>query len=1062
MKTRKLSHVLAALLAAAFTTNLYAQTDTFTYQGRLQDNGLPAIGSYDLGFSLFQTNVGGIQIGPALSHSGVAVSNGLFTVDLMFSPGTFDGGPPWLQIDVRTNGGGLFTPLAPRQLIASAPYAIYAGRARTLDGTLADGQLASNYSSNVNFLNPANRYAGDGEDLTNLNATLLGGLNSGSFWHLGGNVGTTQGMHFLGTTDNQALELKVNGVRALRLEPTDAGLPNVIGGPTNNQVAGGVAAAFIGGGYNNSIRSGGDVSAILGGYFNVVQSNAPYAMILGGRLNTAGRFALAAGHHAKADHPGAFVWADSEDADFPSTKTNQFSVRASGGVRFQTGGAGVALDGQPVLSGQIQAAQLADGAVTLAKLAPDSIDGSAILNGAVTSADIADGTVRSTDVDASSFGTTFWKIDGNAGTTIATHFLGTTDDQPLEIKVNGLRALRVEPTGNSLFSPNGNATGAPNLIGGSPVNLATPGVVGAAIGGGGATNVNGVPAPNTIAGDFGTIAGGYGNSIGVRAFLSAIGGGALCVISTNAFAATIAGGLGNSIGAASSQGMIGGGIGNHIGDNSTEVTIAGGQSNGIGTNSDHSTIGGGESNGIRANSHSATIAGGGDNLVRENCGFSAIVGGWGNEVKSNSFYSTIAGGYQNSIGPETSYGFVGGGRWNNIAPHSLYAAVAEGYSNGIGADSPYTSISGGLDNQIADNAPYATIPGGRDNYATNYAFAAGRRAKADHTGTFVWADSLNADFASTAHNQFLIRASGGVGIGTTNPTSRLTVRDANHQIALVDEDNDDKAWTLTSIQSTSGFGVYENGVNARLAISAGGSTGIGTAVPEANLHVYSTDNPATLRVQSAGTPGYGRLAFVSNPQGDANVWRPGYIQSTDNGGFTGGLGFFVNGTGVGNKFGNVEVMRVVNRRVGIGTNNPSQALHVIGNILATGTITPNSDRNAKTDVVEVDTAEILARVISLPIRQWRFHAEATGIKHVGPMAQDFRAAFGLGEHPTAIATVDADGVALAAIQGLNEKVEAENRALREAVDAKAGELSVVKQRLAALEQLLSKLHRQRE
>src|SRR5207237_1545933 len=82
--------------------------------------------------------------------------------------------------------------------------------------------------------------------------------------------------------------------------------------------------------------------------------------------------------------------------------------------------------------------------------------------------------------------------------------------------------------------------------------------------------------------------------------------------------------------------------------------------------------------------------------------------------------------------------------------------------------------------------------------------------------------------------------------------------------------------------------------------------------------------------------------------------------------------------------------------VGIGTNNPSARLHVIGNILASGTITPNSDRNAKTEFEPVDTAAVLKRVAALPIQQWRFKTEQPGVKHVGPMAQDFHAAFGLG------------------------------------------------------------------
>jgi len=345
-------------------------------------------------------------------------------------------------------------------------------------------------------------------------------------------------------------------------------------------------------------------------------------------------------------------------------------------------------------------------------------------------------------------------------------------------------------------------------------------------------------------------------------------------------------------------------------------------------------------------------------------------------------------------------------------------------------------------------------------------------------------------------NAVLVDATGRVGIGTTSPAAGLDVvgaaapqlhvgtsatsgADAGIQIQgarsastvanvayleFRDFDLDEGAGTdFVMAKIAGGMETFTgqtgnlrfftaNGVGPveRMRIQAGGNVGIGTSAPEANLHVYSTDNPTTLRIQSAGAPGFGRLAFVSNPQGDANVWQPGYIQSTDNGGFTGGLAFYVNGTGSGNKFGSNEVMRLVNGRVGIGTNNPSQALHVIGNILATGTITPNSDRNAKTDIVEVDAAAILARVTELPIRQWRFKAEGSGVKHVGPMAQDFRAAFGLGEHETAIATVDADGVALAAIQGLNQKLEA-------ALKTKDAEIQRLQETVTELKQLFSQL-----
>ncbi|MEM7342624.1 MAG: tail fiber domain-containing protein [Chloroflexota bacterium] len=106
-----------------------------------------------------------------------------------------------------------------------------------------------------------------------------------------------------------------------------------------------------------------------------------------------------------------------------------------------------------------------------------------------------------------------------------------------------------------------------------------------------------------------------------------------------------------------------------------------------------------------------------------------------------------------------------------------------------------------------------------------------------------------------------------------------------------------------------------------------------------------------------------------------------------------------------------------------------------------------SDRAAKENFVPVDGQEILAEVVAMPIESWNYIAQDPSIRHMGPMAQDFYAAFGLGEDNKHIATIDSDGVALAAIQGLYEKSEAENAQLR-------AELAEFEARLAALEALI--------
>jgi hypothetical protein len=92
-----------------------------------------------------------------------------------------------------------------------------------------------------------------------------------------------------------------------------------------------------------------------------------------------------------------------------------------------------------------------------------------------------------------------------------------------------------------------------------------------------------------------------------------------------------------------------------------------------------------------------------------------------------------------------------------------------------------------------------------------------------------------------------------------------------------------------------------------------------------------------------------------------------------------------------------------------------------------------SDRNLKTAIAGIDPAHVLDGVLKMPISSWQYIAQSADVRHIGPMAQDFFAAFHLGEDDRHITDIDEGGVAFAAIQGLNEKLETENATMQKEI-----------------------------
>jgi len=368
----------------------------FTYQGRLTDNGSPADGHYDLRFRLYDADINGNLLGTVWAND-VLVSGGLFTILLDFGSDPFRGEARWLEIAVRPTGSpDPPVRLDPRQELTASAYALYAlgaswsgltgvpagfadgvdndttysaGTGLTLSGTT--------FSANTTYLQRRVSFScttGNAIRVINADGSVTCEPVSAGDWLLAGNAGTTPGTNFLGTTDNQALELKVNGLRALRMEPNDAS-PNLIGGYSENWIAAGAYGATIGGGGESALpnrvtdnhgtvgggvdnqagdnagstddaalasvgggegnTAGGYAATVGGGYHNTATGDA--ATVPGGLgSNALGDYSLAAGRRAQANVEGCFVWGDSTDGDVSCNTPNGWVARTAGGAVFYT------------------------------------------------------------------------------------------------------------------------------------------------------------------------------------------------------------------------------------------------------------------------------------------------------------------------------------------------------------------------------------------------------------------------------------------------------------------------------------------------------------------------------------------------------------------------------------------------------------------------------------------------------------------------------------------------------------------------------------------------------
>src|SRR5262249_33698658 len=110
---------------------MLGQSTSFTYQGKLTDNGSPANGTYLLQFKVRDAN--NAQVGPTITDLSTSVANGIFTVQLDFGDTPFNGNPRFIEIGVRTTVSQPYAVLSPNQPLTSAPYSIRSNKAAQAD-----------------------------------------------------------------------------------------------------------------------------------------------------------------------------------------------------------------------------------------------------------------------------------------------------------------------------------------------------------------------------------------------------------------------------------------------------------------------------------------------------------------------------------------------------------------------------------------------------------------------------------------------------------------------------------------------------------------------------------------------------------------------------------------------------------------------------------------------------------------------------------------------------------------------------------------------------------------
>ncbi len=299
--------------------------------------------------------------------------------------------------------------------------------------------------------------------------------------------------------------------------------------------------------------------------------------------------------------------------------------------------------------------------------------------------------------------------------------------------------------------------------------------------------------------------------------------------------------------------------------------------------------------------------------------------------------------------------------------------------------------------------------------------------------------------ASAPSNSLYVDDGGRIGLGTSTPVVEVHVVDGDSPTLRLEQDGSSgftaQTWDLAGNETnffvrdvTNGsrlpFKIRPLAPTDSLYVNTNGNIGLGTASPSEALHLRRTDGTARVLVEeNSAAAGNSTMLLLDNAGGRPRIQMTGAGNAVQTGDWS---------LSAGNTF-------VLQDRI---ASNNVMIVDQAGNMTIGGALTENSDKNNKMAIEPVAHDEILAKVAALPISAWTYKNDAeAGIRHIGPMAQDFYAAFETGAGPTGISTIDTSGVALAAIKALSE----ENKALEAQTAAQQAMIARLVTRLDVLE-----------